>query len=156
MNNPQATLSKRQLYEQVYTSLTNVQRSYENITQHLSKYIGVTIPKTPEDVEMLDGAHRNIIVANDSITRVEDVKFVCSLALLSDSALVSAQEISFIIETLDELLQTASREQKAGDDAVADWALMKEKCFLEVRKVLLELLNYKLKRQVHFNKTGLQ
>lgn len=154
--NTETVHQKRQLYERVYTSLTNVQRSYGNITQQLSKFIGVAIPKTPEDVEILDGAQRNIVVANDSIVRVEDIKFVCGLAIISDSALVTAEEISFVIESLEELLATAGREQKAEDASIVEWASMKEKCFLEVQKVLFELLSYKLKRQVHFNMTELQ
>ena len=147
---------KRQLYDKVYTSLTNVQRSYGSISQHLSKYIGVTIPKTPEDVAMLDAAHRNILIANDSITRVEDVKFICGLALLSDGALVGNEEVAIVIESLDELIFMADKEQEIGDIIVAEWAATKAKSFSEVKKVLLELLNYKLKRQTHFNKTELQ
>jgi hypothetical protein len=147
---------KRLVYEQVYVGLTNVQRSYEKISQHLIRFVDAAIPKTPEEVSLLDSASRNIKLASDNITRVEDVKFICGLAILTEGAMVTSEEISFIIESLNDLIVNSDNEKEVGDEAIVEWASMKKSCFQEVQRILFELLNYKLNRQVHFKKTELQ
>ena len=147
---------KRLAYEQVYVDLTDIQRSYEKIAQHLVKFANTTIPKNPEEVALIDSANRNIKLASDNIARVEDIKFICGLAILTDGSMATPQEIAFVIESLEELILTAENEKKVGDEAIIEWAEMKERYLKEAKRILFELLNYKLNRQVYFKQTELQ
>lgn len=149
------TSHKRKIYEQIYSELTSIQRSYMSIAQQLSRHIE-DIPSTPEEVKAIDYTESQITLANENIARIEEVKYVCSLAFLSDGALITSLEISAAINALDLFLDTAKIEKGAIDKTIASWAATKEINFKETRKILIDLLSYKMKRQVQFNRMEIQ
>lgn len=138
---------KRDVYEDVFAQLVQVQETYHNLARELIKKTSASIPKSKDEVEQLLASDSQIEVLNDHIGRLEEIKFLSGLALLSEGALITDSEISSAIGTTEELLGVAETEYKSEENAINKWAKQKVDLFEKIKEIFLQILEYKLNKK---------
>lgn len=138
---------KRKVYEDIFSRIVSTQETYHNLTRELLKKISSAIPKTKEEVEMLTRSEAQIDVLNNHVGRLEDLKYFCSISLLSEGALITSEELSHTITLVEQLIIIAEMELESDETFVSDWADKKIDLFEQIREVLLQILEHKLRRK---------
>jgi len=141
-------VNRRRIYEQVYHDISSIQKSYSLIAQEISRSIGASIPSNKKEVFNLDIAEEQIVIANNNIQYLEEIKYTCGLAFLSEGALVELEELSKAINSLAEFIEICDKEGHTVDDEIYEWAMTKKAYFFKTKEALLDIMSYKLKRKL--------
>jgi hypothetical protein len=147
---------RKEAFINIFSKLVDVQNSYRGIVKHLSQRLHTIIPKTTEEVKLLDGLEQQVSVAERNIDKLEEVKFYCSLALLTEGALIQDNELTIAILTLEELIETARSEVQIEDEYIKNWAQEKMLTFEDARNSLLSVMTHKVDRKKEIGEIQLQ
>ena len=134
---------KRNLNRQIYDQLSLIISSYENIIEQLIRQsITDSYTNNLDDYDLaLMGAQ--IDDSKKHISYLRDIQYWTSVIILSDGSLAEASEVGNVIEVIDIILEITSKELK--DKNIADWAADKIIILDQIRDVLSQILQYKIK-----------
>jgi hypothetical protein len=132
---------RRDTYAKVANSLSDIQASYRKIIRYLDRR------SVGQDVEETLRAEldKQIEIATKNIERLELIKYFSSLALLTEGALVTDDEISEIILSLEELINVCDFEYGQSEESTVQyWADEKKNIYNTIKENLLSVLSYKI------------
>jgi hypothetical protein len=144
--------ARRESCERIYRNLASIQRNYNYVAQFLSKEVASVVPANQEDVENMDAIEEQIKTANQMSFQIEELKYYCSLAIVSDGVLIKEDEMSYALDIIDAHLSIADLEIESDDSYLREWAETKREHYVDVESVLLAILNDKIDHQVNLNK----
>ena len=134
---------KRNLNRQIYDQLSLIISSYENIIEQLIRQ-SITDSYTNNlddyDLALMDA---QIDDSKKHISYLRDIQYWTSVIILSDGSLAEASEVGNVIEVIDIILEITSKELK--DKNIADWAADKIIILDQIRDVLSQILQHKIK-----------
>jgi len=143
---PKTSNYRRLVFEQVFKSLVDVQQAYHNLTRKLIK-ASMLIPKDKQQVDELEHIDRQIEYLNSHISKLEQIKFYCSMTILTEGSVVTSTELGHAIELIELFLEFAYEERKSKEDFISSWALQKIELFEELSDIMLQIFESKTKRQ---------
>jgi len=149
------TTNKTDAFEYIYNNLTSVQEMYRKMISHFSRQlweIDEIDSKNKEKISLKNMFNKNIDLANDSLYRLEKIKYFSSIAILTEGSQISEEQLSDIIVDIDHLLNISELESKVPDKDLVDWVDEKIQYFKSTRNVFLQILGHKVKSK---NKRGL-
>ena len=146
---------RREVYEQIFGDIVSVQETYHNLTRELIKKTSVAVPQNEEEVRKLLVAEDQIKILNNHIGRLEDLKYLCSLTLLSEGSLITSEELGNTISLVEELIMIADQEGDSPEEFIADWAKTKLALYEKIRDVLFQILDHKMKRKQNIGEMDL-
>jgi predicted nucleotide-binding protein (sugar kinase/HSP70/actin superfamily) len=148
--------NKKYIFSEIFFKIVDVQNSYARIIKQLSKKIASFIPKDLKDYEELNILDQQVDAAERNFKSLEQVKYVVSLALLTESSQATDQEMMQTINLIDDLDKIAQIEVNSEDEILRSWALNKQELWLLIRENLLAMLNYKYMRKVELGELTVQ
>jgi hypothetical protein len=132
---------RREVYTRVVYNLSDIQASYRKIIRYLDKR--AADPYIDESLRL--ELEKQIDIAIKNIERLESIKYFSSLALLTEGVLVTDEEISEIVISLEELMNICDFERDQSDEiTVQNWAEEKKNIYDTLRQSLLAIFSYKL------------
>ena len=146
---------KRETFERMYASLTVIQNVYSKILHENNRQIGAFIPESKEDFRTLNSLEKGVAAANLIIDRLEGIKRVGCAALLTEGSIVKAEEIGEALEISNELIEAFEFEAKAEESNIVHWGRIKVEELEFVKKILLNILDHKIKRTNKLGKNSL-
>lgn len=150
--------TKREAFEVIYQNLTRLQNSYRQMVLQCSKQLWRT-QQLAEDVDLLDlelqhNLEKNIQVAEDTIMRLERIKYHSSVAILTEGASSSEKDLAQTINEIEMLVNVA--EVEADDSDMNSWASDKIEQLDNAKNVLLQVLNHKIDTHIRLGKAFYQ
>lgn len=138
---------KKQIHKDLYMSILQLQRSYLNVAEQLSKQCNLLIPKTEDDVKRLGEIEQQVQVAQLNYAKLEEIKYWTSLTMLTDGALVSDDELTAALCMVEELYEVAQHESNSPEQEIAEWAKKKLDIFEKVNNGLYAMFDHKKNRK---------
>jgi predicted nucleotide-binding protein (sugar kinase/HSP70/actin superfamily) len=150
------TTNKKYIFSEIFFKIVDIQSSYARIIKQLSKKIASFVPKDLKDYEELNILDQQVDAAERNFKSLEQVKYVISLALLTESSQATDEEMMNTINLVDDLDKIAQIEVGSEDEILRSWALSKQELWLLIRENLLAMLNYKYMRKVELGELTVQ
>ena len=152
--------TKREAFEIIYQNLTRLQGSYRQMVLQCSEQLWHNRFKVEEqdffDFELQKSLEKNIQIAEDTILRLERIKYHSSLAILTEGANLSEKDLANTVNEIDLLMQVAKIEVGGKDGEISQWASDKIEHLDNTKSVLLQVLNHKIDTQVRLGKAVYQ
>lgn len=150
------TTNKKYVFSEIYFKAVDIQSSYMRVVKQLTKKISSSIPKNLEDYEELNILEQQVDAAERNFKTIEQVKYVISLALLTESSQATDEEMMKTISLVEDLDKIAQIEVVSDDETLKTWALSKQELWETIRQNLLVMLNYKYMRKVELGEMTIQ
>lgn len=147
---------KKQIYLDLYNKLLSVQKSYEEVDIQLREKIISLIPRDETDIARLDLLKHQLEVVGLNKEKLEEIRYWCNLAVLTEGSLISSDELSNLIVSLEGLVLVASNEAKGTDPSIIIWAEEKVVVFQGALDILYRILEHKLQRKLDTGMVKLQ
>lgn len=150
--------SKREAFEVIYQNLTRLQGSYRQMVLQCSKQLWRTQQLAHDvnlfDVELQHNLEKNIQIAEDTIMRLERIKYHSSVAILTEGASTTEKDLAQTINEIELLVNVAQVE--ADDSEMNSWASEKIEQLDNTKNVLLQVLNHKIDTHIRLGKAMYQ
>jgi hypothetical protein len=150
--------TKREAFEVIYQNLTRLQSSYRQMIMQCSQQLWrsqqIALSADLFDLELQHSLEKNIHIAEDTIMRLERIKYHSSVAILTEGASSTEKDLAQTINEIELLTNVAQIE--VGDSEMNSWASEKISYLDNVKNVLLQVLNHKIDTHVRLGKAMYQ
>lgn len=144
--------TKKEAFEVIYQNLTRLQGSYRQMIMQCAEQLWHVRfsphENEPYNFDLQRSLEQNMKIAEDTIIRLERVKYNCSLAILTEGTNLSEKDLSSTINEIELLVQVAKIEASTKDTEINEWAIDKIEHLDNTKNVLLQVLNHKIDAQV--------
>lgn len=147
---------KKEIHREMFTGLLQLQSSYVNVSEQLTKQYHLLIPKNEAEVERLGALEQQIQVAKTNNGKIEEIKYWTSIALLTDGALITDDELMGAILSSEELIRVAQQESQSEEPDIITWAKDKLAILERVNRALYDVMDHKMHRKEELGEITLQ